>query len=206
MYPMPTKAELQTFLRTRRSIRRFNADPVPASVLTDILHTATFAPSAHNRQPWRFMVMTDSSAKKHLSDAMAGEFQRDLEKDKLPLEEITKRVNKSRERINSAPVVVILCVDMSEMDAYPDTRRRKAEYIIATQSTANAGMQLLLAAHAEGLGGVWVCSPMFAQDTVQKALNIPKSWEPQAMLLIGYPVEIPAPREKKPLLEVTKFL
>ncbi len=206
MYPMPTKAELQTFLRTRRSIRRFKADPVPASVLTDILHTATFAPSAHNRQPWRFMVMTDSSAKKHLSDAMAGEFQRDLEKDKLPLEEITKRVNKSRERINSAPVVVILCVDMSEMDAYPDTRRRKAEYIIATQSTANAGMQLLLAAHAEGLGGVWVCSPMFAQDTVQKALNIPKSWEPQAMLLIGYPVEIPAPREKKPLLEVTKFL
>lgn len=203
---MPTKAELQTFLRTRRSIRRFNADPVPASVLTDILHTATFAPSAHNRQPWRFMVMTDSSAKKHLSDAMAGEFQRDLEKDKLPLEEITKRVKKSRERINSAPVVVILCVDMSEMDAYPDTRRRKAEYIIATQSTANAGMQLLLAAHAEGLGGVWVCSPMFAQDTVQKALNIPKSWEPQAMLLIGYPVEIPAPREKKPLLEVTKFL
>lgn len=206
MYPMPTKAELQTFLRTRRSIRRFKADPVPASVLTDILHTATFAPSAHNRQPWRFMVMIDSSAKKHLSDAMAGEFQRDLEKDKLPLEEITKRVNKSRERINSAPVVVILCVDMSEMDAYPDTRRRKAEYIIATQSTANAGMQLLLAAHAEGLGGVWVCSPMFAQDTVQKALNIPKSWEPQAMLLIGYPVEIPAPREKKPLLEVTKFL
>ncbi|MBE0684173.1 MAG: nitroreductase family protein [Anaerolineales bacterium] len=203
---MPTKAELQTFLRTRRSIRRFKADPVPASVLTDILHTATFAPSAHNRQPWRFMVMIDSSAKKHLSDAMAGEFQRDLEKDKLPLEEITKRVNKSRERINSAPVVVILCVDMSEMDAYPDTRRRKAEYIIATQSTANAGMQLLLAAHAEGLGGVWVCSPMFAQDTVQKALNIPKSWEPQAMLLIGYPVEIPAPREKKPLLEVTKFL
>ncbi len=206
MYPMPTKAELQTFLRTRRSIRRFKADPVPVSVLSDILHTATFAPSAHNRQPWRFMVMTDSPAKKHLSDAMAGEFQRDLEKDKLPLEEITKRVNKSRERINSAPVVVILCVDMSEMDAYPDTRRRKAEYIIATQSTANAGMQLLLAAHAEGLGGVWVCSPMFAQDTVQEALNIPKSWEPQAMLLIGYPVEIPAPREKKPLLEVSKFL
>ena len=87
---------LRTFLRTRRSIRRFKTDPVPDSVLRDILHTATYAPSAHNRQPWRFIVLTDSPAKKHLSDAMAGEFQRDLEKDNLAPEEIAKRVNKSR--------------------------------------------------------------------------------------------------------------
>lgn len=137
---------------------------------------------------------------------MAGEFQRDLEKDNLAPEEIAKRVNKSRERITGAPVVVILCVDMSEMDEYPDTRRKKAEYIIATQSAANAGMQLLLAAHAEGLGGVWVCSPMFAQETVQEALKISKVWEPQAMFLLGYPVEIPAFRGRKPLEEVVKFI
>lgn len=197
---------LRIFLRTRRSIRRFKTDPVPDSVLRDILHTATYAPSAHNRQPWRFIVLTDSPAKKHLSDAMAGEFQRDLEKDNLAPEEIAKRVNKSRERITGAPVVVILCVDMSEMDEYPDTRRKKAEYIIATQSAANAGMQLLLAAHAEGLGGVWVCSPMFAQETVQEALKISKVWEPQAMFLLGYPVEIPAFRGRKPLEEVVKFI
>ncbi|MBI3152125.1 MAG: nitroreductase family protein [Chloroflexi bacterium] len=197
---------LQTFLRTRRSIRRFKTDPVPDSVLTDILHTATFAPSAHNRQPWRFAVVTDLSVKESLANAMTQEFQRDLEKDKLPPDEITKRVIKSRERITGAPVLIILCVDMSEMDDYPDTRRKKAEYIIATQSAANAGMQLLLAAHAEGLGGVWVCSPMFAQEIVQEALNIPKIWEPQAMFLIGYPVEVPAFRGRKPLTEVAKFL
>jgi F420 biosynthesis protein FbiB-like protein len=178
---------------------------VPDSVLRDILHTATFAPSAHNRQPWRFIVLTDSSAKTHLSDAMAEEFQRDLEKDNLPPEEITKRVNKSRERITGAPIVVILCVDISEMDNYPDERRKKAEYIIGIQSAANAGMQLLLAAHAEGLGGVWVCSPMFAQEIVQEALNISKQWEPQAMFLLGYPLEIPAFRGRKAIEEVMKF-
>ena len=196
---------LRTFLRTRRSIRRFKTDPVPDSVLREILHTATFAPSAHNRQPWRFIVLTDSSAKTHLSDAMAEEFQRDLEKDNLPPEEITKRVNKSRERITGAPIVIILCVDMSEMDNYPDERRKKAEYIIGIQSAANAGMQLLLAAHAEGLGGVWVCSPMFAQEIVQEALNISKQWEPQAMFLLGYPLEIPAFRGRKAIEEVMKF-
>lgn len=203
---MTTTPDLRTFLRTRRSVRRFKPDPVPDSVLRDILHTATFAPSAHNRQPWRFVVLTDSSAKIHLSDAMAEEFQRDLQKDQVPPEEIAKRVSRSRERITGAPVVVILCLDMSEMDEYPDTRRKKAEYIIATQSAANAGMQLLLAAHAERLGGVWVCSPMFAQETVQKALNISSTWEPQAMFLLGYPAETPAFRERKSLEEAVKFI
>jgi F420 biosynthesis protein FbiB-like protein len=179
---------------------------VPDSVLREILHTATFAPSAHHRQPWRFVVLTNPAAKHHLADSMADEFQRDLEKDNLPDEEIKRRVQKSRERITSAPVVVILCVEMSEMDNYPDARRKNAEYIIATQSAANAGMQLLLAAHAEGLGGVWVCSPMFAQEIVQTALNISKTWEPQAMFLLGYPLEIPDVRARKPLEEVVKTL
>ena len=196
---MPTKTDLHTFLRTRRSIRRFKPDAVPDSVLTEILHTATFAPSAHNRQPWRFAVVTDSSVKNDLAETMTNEFQRELEADHLPPDKISKRVTRSRERILSTPVIIILSVDMSEMDTYPDRRRKKIEYVMATQSTANAGMQLLLAAHAEGLGGVWVCSPLFAQETVQSALNLPKTWEPQAMFLLGYPNESPKQRERKAL-------
>lgn len=172
---------------------------MPDSVIEQILTTATYAPSAHNRQPWRFVVLKDSESKKHLSDAMAAEFQHDLERDEVPASEIEKLVNRSRQRITKAPVVIILCVDMSEMDSYPDQRRKKAEYLIATQSASNAGMQLLLAAHAEGLGGVWVCSPMFAQEIVQKVLELPKSWEPHAMYFLGYPDVVPALRERKPL-------
>lgn len=136
---------------------------------------------------------------------MAEEFERDLGKDNLPPEKIAKFVNRSRERITGAPVVIVLCLDMSVMDIYPDERRKNAEYLIATQSVANAGMQLLLAAHAEGLGGVWVCSPMFAQETVQNVLELSKDWEPQAMFLLGYSDEIPTLRERKSLEEVTIF-
>jgi len=136
---------------------------------------------------------------------MALEFQRELAADNLSADEINNRVARSRERILSAPAVVILCVDMSDMDTYPDRRRKKAEYVMATQSAANAGMQLLLAAHAEGLGGVWVCSPLFAQETVQKVLSLPKTWEPQAMFFLGYPAKIPAVRERKNIKEITQF-
>ena len=149
--------------------------------------------------------MTDLSVKTKLADAMAIEFKRDLEADALSPDDVEKKVTRSRDRIISTPVVIILSVDMTDMDSYPDRRRKKAEYIMATQSAANAGLQLLLAAHAEGLGSVWVCSPLFAQKTVQVALGLQKSWEPQAMYFLGYPAEIPQPRERKPIKEIVKI-
>ena len=204
---MPTKEDLHHFLRTRRSIRRFKSDPIPDSIIEDILTTATFAPSAHNRQPWRFSVVTDAAQpiKEKLADEMIKKFQQELENDKLSPDEISRRVVRSKERILSAPVVIVLSVDMSDMDTYPDKHRRKAEYVMATQSVANAGMQLLLASHAERLGSVWVCSPLFAQETVQAALGLPKSWEPQAMYFLGYPEEIPQARERKPISEISQW-
>jgi F420 biosynthesis protein FbiB-like protein len=184
-------------LRTRRSIRRFKTDPVRDSVIQNILTTATFAPSAHNRQPWRFVVITTKSVKEKLAEAMAVDFERDLTQDGLPPEKILAQIKRSKDRITSAPVAILLCLDMSETDAYPDAKRQRAERMMAIQSVAAAGLQLLLAAHAEGLGGVWACWPLFAQETICKVLNLPESWEPQGMFFIGYPEAIPEARERK---------
>jgi len=150
--------------------------------------------------------VTDSSVKTNLANAMALEFERDLQNDNIPHDEIQKRTIRSRERMITAPVLIILNLDMSDMDVYPDEKRNKAEYLMATQSVANAGMQLLLAAHAEGLGGVWVCSPLFVQETIQQVLDLPKAWEPQAMFLIGYPENIPDIRERKSIQDISIFL
>ena len=156
-----------------------------------------FAPSAHNRQPWRFVVITSKSVKENLAEAMAIDFERDLTRDGLPPEKIQSQVKRSKDRITSAPVAILLCLDMSEMDLYPDEKRSQAEYMMATQSVAAAGMQLLLAAHAEGLAGVWACWPLFVQETIQRNLNLSKSWEPQGMFFIGYPEGTPKIKEMK---------
>jgi len=193
-------------MRTRRSVRRFTSDPVPDSAIEAILTTATFAPSAHNRQPWRFVVLKDSSARQRLAEAMALDFQRDLESDGVPSEKIQAQVKRSKDRIISAPVAILLCLDMSEMDSYPDKRRTKAEFRMTVQSAAAAGMQLLLAAHAEGLGGVWACWVLFAVETIQEVLELPKTWEPQALFFIGYPEVIPEARERKPLNAITRYI
>ena len=174
-------------------------------MIHNILTTATFAPSAHNRQPWRFVVVTDSSVKQKLADAMAMDFERDLASDGLPPEKIQSQIQRSKDRITSAPLAILLCLDRSEMDSYPDQKRTQAEYMMAVQSVAAAGLQLLLAAHAEGVGGVWACWPLFAQETIQKTLNLSESWRPQGMFFVGYPVDIPEARERKPLEEITLF-
>jgi F420 biosynthesis protein FbiB-like protein len=164
-----------------------------------------YAPSAHNRQPWRFSVVTDFSVKTDLANAMAIDFERDLTRDGVPPEKIQAQLKRSRDRLTSAPVAILLCLDMREMDSYPDEKRQSAERAMAMQSVAAAGLQLLLAAHAEGLGGVWVCSPLFAQETIQKTLNLSEAWEPQAMFFIGYPDETPKMKEMKGVENLVKI-
>jgi len=150
--------------------------------------------------------VTDASVKLHLADAMAEDFERDLLDDGAASEKIEAQIKRSKERIISAPVAVILCLDMSEMDSYPDEKRQQAERIMAIQSVAAAGLQLLLAAHAEGLGGVWVCSPLFAQETIRKTLNLSETWEPQEMFFVGYADEMPKSKELKDLDGLVKAL
>lgn len=134
---------------------------------------------------------------------MAADFQRDLVKDGVPTAKIRAQIKRSKERITSAPVGILLCLDMSEMDSYPDDKRSKAEYMMAVQSVAAAGLQLLLATHAEGLGGVWACWPLFTQQTIRKTLSLPENWEPQGIFFVGYPENLPVARERKSWQEIT---
>ena len=162
-----------------------------------------FAPSAHNRQPWRFVVIITRAVKERLADAMAADFERDLLRDGVSAEKIQAQIKRSRDRIKSAPVAILLCLDTNEMDSYPDEKRQLAERTMAVQSVAAAGYQILLAAHAEGLGGVWACWPLFAQETIQDTLNLCESWEPQGMFFLGYPDENPKPRDRRAISEIT---
>jgi len=196
---------MHEFLRSRRSVRHFLPQPVPSDVLERILETAIWAPSAHNRQPWRFVVLTTPDARTSLVESMGAEFRRDLLADDLTNEEAETRLEHSRRRIMDAPVAILLCMEPSQMDAYPDETRQRFENLMALQSVALAGGTLFLAAHAEGLGGVWMCAPLFAPSAVCKALGLPLEWQPQGLILLGYPAKIPSPRPRKPLVEVVIY-
>jgi F420 biosynthesis protein FbiB-like protein len=184
----PTDTTFITLL-SRRSIRRYQARTVAPSLVTQILEAAIWAPSAHNRQPWRFAVITDAGLKSRLAEAMGERLRCDLAADGAPDAVIASDVQRSRQRITSAPCLIVVCLSMVDMDAYPDERRQHNEFLMAAQSTAMAGQNLLLAASALGLGACWMCAPLFAQDTVREVLSLPDDWQPQGMVTLGYPDE-----------------
>lgn len=174
---------------SRRSIRQYLDKPVPRGLIEKILDAARWAPSAHNRQPWRFAILESAQTKDTLAAAMAIRLRADLERDGAPQDVIEKDASRSQERITNAPVVIVVCVSMREMDFYPDARRQNAEYLMATQSVAMAAQNLLLATHASGLGACWMCAPLFVPDTVREVLQLDADWEPQALIAMGYPAE-----------------
>ncbi len=190
---------LEQAIRSRRSIRRYTAGLVSTGLVEQLLTAATWAPSAHNRQPWRFAAIQTDSAKQTLAAAMGDRLRVDRLADGDPVEAVAADAARSRARITSAPVVIAICLSMAEMDHYPDTRRKKAEYLMAAQSAAMAVQNLLLAAHSKGLGACWMCAPLFCPDVVREALGLPDDWEPQALITLGHPADSGKPASRKPL-------
>jgi coenzyme F420-0:L-glutamate ligase/coenzyme F420-1:gamma-L-glutamate ligase len=180
---------LLMLIRGRRSIRRYESQPIPHETLARLLEAARWAPSAHNRQPWRFVLITDPGDRRLLADRMAARLAADLRADGVDEAAIAKDTERSRLHLTGAPVLVLVCLTMTGMDAYPDTQRQSAEHAMAVQSAAMAGQNLLLMAHAEGLGACWMCAPLFCPDTVRQALNLPPDYEPQGVIGLGYPAE-----------------
>ena len=185
-------------IRGRRSVRRYRPDPIARPLLEKLLTAAIWAPSAHNRQPWRFCVVTTEPAKQELSDRMSARWRADLGADGVDAALVERRVRISHARITGAPALVAASVSVEEMDDYPDQRRQEAEWLMAVQSTALACQNLLLAAHQYGLAACWMCAPLFVPDLVRDALDLPDSWHPQALITLGYAAE-EKQRERLPL-------
>lgn len=176
-------------IRSRRSIRRYQDKPVPTDMIKQLLAAAAWAPSAHNRQPWRFAVIERRSTKEQLATAMGRQLRRDLEADGVAPAAIEQDVARSYRRISTAPLLLLVCMSMADMDIYPDEARRQNETLIAVQSVAMAGQNLLLAAHAAGLGACWLCGPLFCPEVVRRVLALPDDWQPQGLITAGYPAE-----------------
>ncbi len=182
-------SELLDFMRGRRSLRRYQSDDVPRAWIECLLEAAIWAPSAHNRQPWRFVVIEEHETKERLARELGAALERDLRADGLARAVIDADVGRSYARITSAPLLIMVCMSLIDMDVYSDDQRNSHELTMAQQSTAMAGQNMLLMAEKLGLGACWMCAPLFCQDLVAAVLELPTDWKPQGMITLGYPAQ-----------------
>lgn len=177
---------MHNLFQRRRSIRKYLNKEVPDKKIKRILEAARWAPSAHNAQPWRFLVIKDASIKKKLAKAMAKKWKKDLSFDGVIKKESKDLILSSIKRFSESPILILVCLTMKDMKNYKDKRRKRIEFILALQSISAAIENILLAAILEDLGACWFCAPLFCQQIVMSELKLPKELEPQALITIGY--------------------
>lgn len=183
-------------IRTRRSIGRVTGDPVDRAVIEELLEAATWAPSHFNTQPWRFIVMTGEGR------AALGEGYANIARAGLPEmspEELEEKLQKERAKAYRAPVVIATVCSLSD-----EPRAVYAEELAA----AHAAVQnLLLAAHAHGLGAIWRSGDPIYNPLMRSALGLTEGKEElTGLIYLGYPDMAPPVQKRKPIAEKTVWL
>jgi coenzyme F420-0:L-glutamate ligase/coenzyme F420-1:gamma-L-glutamate ligase len=193
-------------VRGRRSVRRYLRKEVPDELVNEVLEAGRWAPSPHGRQPWRFAVISKEETKERLAEAMGEEWRSNLEMDGQSPEVVEKRLEGSRQRLLHAPVLVLLCLYLEDLDVYPDARRQENETMMAVQSLGAAAQNMLLTAYDLGLDSGWMCAPLFCPGKVVEALGLDPKLIPHAVLTLGYAEgDPPKRRGRKPLDELIVY-
>ena len=186
-------------IRGRRSVRNLLPEPVPPEAIRRAIESAGWAPSPHGRQPWRFAVVESAELKERLATEMAGAWQSQLALDGQDAAVIGIRLRKSQERIISAPVIVVVCLYLEDLDPYPDPDRTAAEETMAVHSLGAAVQNFLLQIYADGYDAGWMCAPLFCPDVVRDVLQLAPELIPHAMLPVGRAGADPVRRPRLPV-------
>jgi coenzyme F420-0:L-glutamate ligase/coenzyme F420-1:gamma-L-glutamate ligase len=178
---------------SRRSVRRFSDRAPSNTIIESVVEAGRRAPSPHNSQPWLFFVISSGQDKRELASAMKESYLEYLQSQDDA--DGPEKAEKAYARTVSAPVLILLCLDRRQLKDQPTAVRRRGEWLMGTQGLAAAAENMLLAAHAQGLGGCWRGAPIFSSQAIRRCLRLPAKVEPQVLLELGHPSG--APRRKR---------
>ena len=185
-------------IAARRSIRRFKSDPVPEPLLRQVLGAALQAPSGKNKQPWRWVVATGArrlELTQCLQGGLAQARARGLN---------TGSAEWSMKIMEQAPVTVFVFNPYGLPYGQPHALEQMIDLVVDVQSLGAAIENLLLAAHDQGLGALWVCDIFYAYEALCSWLGEPGQLV--AAVALGYAAENPPARPRKPASETVRWL
>lgn len=176
--------ELRKTIENRRSIRRYKSLDVPDELINDLVECARLAPSAKNRQPWKFLILKNDMKNK-IADIM-------LEKQKSSKNCISN-VKLTAQIIKEAPVLILV------LKHYDDN------WIIGDSLSIGAAIEhICLRAVDLELGSLWIRDVVFAKKEIAKLVGY-ENMELISAISIGYPDENPRKRPRKKLNEILEW-
>jgi len=177
----------ETILKSRRSYKSdFNNKEINIKMIEDCIDVARWAPSAHNGQFWRYIIIEKGKIRESLIEKMNSKLKEDLILESKSDTYVFKKINKTRNQFLNSPYLILLCMDTHDLEAYSDTTRDFNEYIMGVQSVSASATYLLLALENKGLSACWYCAPLFAKNIIMEVLKLPSSFVPMAFFTVGY--------------------
>ena len=186
-------------LKSRRSYKsEFKNKSVSIKLIEDCIDIARWAPSAHNGQFWRYIIIEKGEIRETLIEKMNSKMKEDLILEGKSDSYIIKKINKTRNQFLNSPYLIILCMDTHDFEKSSDSAREFNEYIMGVQSVSASATYLLLEFENRGLSSCWYCAPLFTKEIVKELLKLPNSFVPMAFFTVGYSTKsTQAPYRKK---------
>jgi len=191
-------------IKSRRSIRKYKDKAVSKAVIKQMIEAGIYAPSSHNSQPWRFVVITDRKLIKELSDTMKRFYKRLLVFSSLLgfSKAFKKLAESAKKRIVSdddlffynAPLLILICAEPKGF---------------ALVDCACAAQNMMLMARSLGIGSCWIgfADRVFASSKkMRKKASIPKGHKVMASLVFGYPIKFPKAYPRKEEADIVKWV
>lgn len=198
---------LLELIRGRRSIRRFAAQPVDRTDLDRLFEAARWAPSNHNRQGWRFLVFEGTTAIGRLADAVDRGLRRRLSALPPVAAGYAGELLEHATGFRSAPVLIAVAhkcparFAQSLLAGLPHPDWVSGEPLSAAMAVQN----LLLVAHALGLGACVCTAPLIAAEDLAGAVVLPPGFEPTCLIAVGHPAERPEPPRRKSIDQIVEY-
>lgn len=196
-------------MKTNSTCRYFKTDPIPGDVMERVLDATRWAPQGGNRQPVRWVVVTDPEKKAQLKEwynipwkaylAQAEEGGINIGHDALG--RVLQDADNMAEAIVEIPAIVVVCADLEEI--HPTDLELDRLSVVAGGSIYPSVQNLLLAARNEGLGTALTTLLVMFEPQVKELLEIPDNLITAAHVMMGYPERgFPTSLSRRPLSEV----
>jgi nitroreductase len=179
----------------QRAYRAFAADDVDDALIERLLHAATHAPSAENRQPWEFIVVRDAASRARIGELSRRAWEshgRAFSEPRLSPSMLADVDRGATGGVADAPVNIVVCADV----------QRGLEATISS-SIFPAVQNLLLAATALGLGSALTTITAGFRAEMQEILGLPEHVRPVALVPIGHPQRTLVPPRREPFADHT---
>lgn len=190
-------------IKMRRSIREYEDKKVPKDIIEKIIEAGKYAPSAENRQPWKFVVITNKNFIKKLSEEIKREIGKMLK----------SKFKKRRYRLNPSQIRFFHVVATSSKDLI-FYNAPVVIFIITTdeifndESCACCAQNMMLAAASLDIGSCWIgfAKVLERNKKMMEEIGIPDGYHIAACLIFGYAAHKPKAAIRKPTADIIKWI